>query len=89
MSDYDGKERFTAGGYPEQFFNVPEGRTLRDNIDTLNFVFGRALAILALLEENGGELDIGFRMDQRTVMDALNSVTGLVEQARMIVHASR
>ncbi|MGL1932828.1 MAG: hypothetical protein OCC45_13890 [Desulfotalea sp.] len=56
-----------------------------DPVDALNSVLTRAEATLYLIEGDGENLEQGFSLCHRLIMNSLDAVHGYVEQAKTLV----
>lgn len=77
---------FGGPGTPEEFFSEqqhPRGIAL----DALNRALSRAESVLQLLLASGANINDGFPLSHESVMDALESVIGSIDQAKMIIRA--
>ena len=74
---------------PEDYFQVPVEARGTLNIDVLTATLSRARAVLLLLESDGDELERGFHLNHKYVMDTLWCIDGLINQAQNIVDQAR
>ncbi len=71
---------------PEDFFRHPAPDMPRDlPVDAILRALDRANAMLYLLQGDGADINEGFTLDHRIVMDAVDAVQGLIISALRMV----